>query len=235
MIAALLAAALAITPSSPPTAPPDIPPLRARIAPGAVLERYAAALAAQATPSVISFEYVLSQTGARDLQQTHRVFRSGTDQRDEILSVDGRRLEPPPVRITRHRRDRYALAALAPHVGAYAFKFIGAKRDARHQDYVFATTPHTPSGYRVTAVTIDGAGYLPNAISFTTSVHGGSGTVTFVRAGTYWVPAVATARGTYANLATREKISFMSYRFPPSLPPGTFAKPRPVPALKPPT
>ena len=226
MTGLILAAAFALAQAAPPTAPPDVASVRNRLAPAGVLARYAIALAKQPAPHVISFEYVVEQTGARDLLQIHRVFRSGTNQRDEILSVDGRRLDPPAIRIRRGRRDRYAVAALAPKIDVYDFRFVGAMRVARHEDYVFATTPHAAGAFRVTRVTIDGASFLPTAIAFVTDVHGGSGSVTFVRVDKYWVPAVATARATYAKLAAREKISFMMYRFPESLPPGTFAQPR---------
>jgi len=222
LIALLLTVLLAAV--TPPTAPPDVPPLRTIVTPAAVLARYSAALAAQPAPHVISFEYLLEQTGARDLQQTHRVFRSGTDQRDEILAVDGRLLDTPAVRISHNRRDRYAIASLAPLPSAYTFRFIGAVHDGRHQDYVFGTTPDVPGAFRVVQVTIDGISYLPSSISFETDAHQGSGTITFARAEQYWVPAVAVAHATYAKLDAEERITFSSYRFPASLPPGTFTR-----------
>ena len=232
---ALLLAALLVSAITPPTAPPDVPPLRTVVTPAKVLARYAAALAMRVAPRAISFEYTLEQTGARDLLQTHRVFRSGTDQRDEILAVDGRKLDPPAVRITHGRRDRYDLALLAPKTSVYDFRLIGLVRDARHEDYVFATTPHAPEAFRITTVTIDGSSFLPASIAFETQAHGGSGTLAFGRAEKYWVPTIATARATYAKLGAQERITFQRYRFPSSLPPSTFAQPRRPPPLRPET
>jgi hypothetical protein len=225
LIALLLTLLLADARPSPPTAPPDVPPIRSIATPDLVLERYALALAAQPAPPVVSFSYVLEQTGARDLLQEHRVFRSGTDQRDEILAVDGRTLDPPAIRITHGRHDRYAIAALAPRASDYAFHYVGSAHDGRHVQYVFETVARSDASFRVTAVTIDGITYLPTSISFATDAHNGTGTITFVRAGQYWVPDTATAHATYSKLAARERITFSDYRFPPSLPPGTFVQP----------
>jgi hypothetical protein len=231
LIALLLAIGLAAA-SVPPTAPPDVPPLRRTATPAKVLDRYAAALAAVVPPHAISFEYLLEQTGARDLLQLHRVIRRGTDQRDEILAVDGRKLEPPAIRITHGRPDRYDVVALAPKPDAYAFRFVGSQRDGRHENYVFETTPHGAPAFRVTEVTIDGVTFLPSSISFATDAHKGAGTIAFGREGPYWVPTIATARATYAKLAAQERITFSSYRFPTALPPGTFSRPHPIPTFK---
>jgi len=143
VIAFLLAAAL-----SAPSAPPDVPPLlrgtAAVTTSATVLARYAEALIVYRTPAVISYEYSVDQTGAREIQQTHRVFRSGPSQRDELLSVDGKKLNPPSVRIYEGRRNRYTVEALAPRPGAYTFKYLGPVRNGHHTDAVFATTPITP-------------------------------------------------------------------------------------------
>jgi len=233
VIALLLAVVVALT-AAPPTAPPDVPPLRSLVTPAKVLARYAAALAALVPPHAISFEYTLEQTGARDLLQEHRVIRRGTDQRDEILAVDGRKLDPPAVRITHGRRDRYDVAVLAPKLDAYGFHFVGSVRDGRHEDYVFETTPlGAGTAFRVTEVTIDGITYLPSSIAFATDAHNGTGTIDFGRAENFWVPTVATARATYAKLAAQERITFTSYRFPTALPPGTFERAHAVPVVKP--
>lgn len=238
MSALLLAAALALS-AVPPTAPPDVPPLRSAsevsaMTGASVIERYADALAHRHAPRIVSFEYALEQTGAHALDQTHRVFRSGDDQRDEILTVDGKRLDPPSIRIFRGRRDRYAVESLAPQPAAYAFKYLGTARDAHHVDYLFATTPREEGSFVVTRVTIDGLTYLPASISFTTAAHHGSGTITYSRAGDYWVPVAASARARYENLAASERIIFSHYRFPASLPPSTFDLPRPLPTPIPP-
>jgi len=232
LIASLLAVLLADI-TAPPTAPPDVPPLRSIVTPDMVLARYAAALAALPSPPAISFEYELEQTGARDLMQTVRVFRSGTNQRDEVLAVDGRALDAPAIRITHGRRDRYAVGVLAPKADDYVFHFAGSVRDGHHADYVFQTSAREPAAFRITAVTIDGISYLPKVISFETDAHAGSGTITFVRAAAYWVPDVATAHATYAKLSASERITFSDYRFPTSLPPGTFAQPHAIATSKP--
>ena len=126
-------------------------------------------------------------------------------------------------------RNRYAIETLAPRPAEYAFRFVGTEPDARHLDYVFVTRPRTPSAFAVSRVTIDGADYLPLSISFVTRSHAGSGTITFVPIDKYWLPATALAHATYDNLGTTERIVFNRYRFPPALPPSTFATPRPAP------
>ena len=230
----LLAAALAA-----PTAPPDIPPLHPRptpppaVAPATVLARYAVALAANHTPLVLSFEYAIDQAGARDIQQTHRVFRSGNSERDELRSVDGKRVDPPSIHIFLGRRNRYSMEALAPRPEAYTFRYLRSVRDGRHFDQVFETTPLSPSAANVQQVTIDGVTFLPVTIRFTTQVHQGAGSVTFGRVQKYWLPLKASATAIYAKLAAEEHIVFSAYRFPTSLPAGTFEKPRPLPSFRP--
>jgi hypothetical protein len=231
VIALLLAAAL----GAPPSAPPDVPPLHASGAVNAAstLAKYAEAVAAYHTPHILTFEYTVDQTGARDIEQAHRVFRSGTAQRDELLMVDGKRLEPPSVHIFFGRRNRYTVEALAPKPAAYTFRYIGPVRDGHHTDAVFATTPLAPAASVVRQVTIDGVTFLPVSIRFATSAHKGTGSVTFGRVQKYWLPTLATAKAIYAKLAAEERITFSRYRFPPALPPGTFARPRPLPTFRP--
>jgi hypothetical protein len=235
MIGLLLAAALAV----PPTAPPDIPPLRPRptpppaVAPATTLARYATALAAIHTPLVLSFEYSIDQAGARDIQQTHRVFRSGNSERDELLSADGKRLEPPSIHIFLGRRNRYALEALAPRPEAYTFRYLAAVHDGKHVDEVFETVPLSPSPATVAEVTIDGITFLPTAIRFVTNAHGGSGIVSFGRVEKYWMVTAASAVATEAKSSTVEHFSFYRYRFPIGLAPSTFSTPAPLPSFRP--
>jgi hypothetical protein len=228
--AVLLAAALGA-----PAAPRDVPPLHPAgvVSSEAVLTRYAAALAAYKTPSVISFEYSIDQSGARDIQQTHRVFRSGSSQRDETLSADGKFLDPPAIHIYFGRRNRYAVEALAPRASRYTFRYIGPVHDGHHTDAVFATKPLEPADYAVKQVTIDGVTFLPVSIRFATSSHAGSGVITFARIGKYWLPVTALASATYAKLAAVEHITFSHYRFPDALPESTFEKPHPLPSFRP--
>ena len=237
MIGLLLAAALA---GAGPSAPPDVPPLHPRptpppaVAPGTILARYAEALAANRTPAVLSFEYTVDQTGARDIQETHRVFRSGSSLRDELLRVQGKRLDPPTTHVFLNRSNRYTLEALAPHAGNYSFRYLTSVPDGRHADEVFATTPLVPGSFNVTQVTIDGITALPVAIRFSTGSYDGSGSVTFARVQTHWMPTLATARATYAKVVAEERIAFGNYRFPASLPESTFLTPRPLPSFRPP-
>jgi len=231
VIALLLAAAFASTATDVaggPSAPPDIPPQ-----PSVILGRYAAALERYRTPTVLTFEYAIDQTGARDIQQTHRVFRSGSAQRDELLSVDGKRLEPPGIHIFVGHRNRYTVEELAPRPTAYDFRFVGVVHEGHHADYVFATTPLAAAAFAVTEVTIDGLRYLPTTIRFATQIHGGSGVVVFGPVGRYWLPMLATAGITDPKLVTQERITFGRYRFPQALAASTFATPRPLPSFKP--
>jgi hypothetical protein len=232
VIAFLLAAALAA-----PSAPPDVPPIAragssAAVA-SAILARYAEALVVMHTPPVMTFEFSVDQTGAREIQQYHRVFRSGAQQRDELLAVDGKKLDPPKVHVFQ-RRDRYRVEALAPRAAKYTFRYIGSVRSGRHSDPVFKTVPLVPGAPSVVSqVQIDGVNYLPVSISFTTAARKGSGVVTYGRVGKYWLPLTATAKATYAKLGIVEKITFSHYRFPPSLPPATFTRPRPLASFRP--
>ena len=235
MIGFLLAAALLTAP----TAPPDIPPLRPRptpppaVLPVTMLARYAEALAANPTPSVLSFEYAIDQTGPHDIQQTHRVFRSGNSERDELLSADGKRLDPPSIHIFLGHRNRYALEALAPRPEAYTFRYIGTVRDGRHLDEVFATTPRSPSDASVVQVTIDGITALPVALRFVTRSHAGHGSVTFGRVQKHWMALTAVATATTGKSLTVEHLSFYRYRFPIALAASTFERPRPLPSFRP--
>jgi hypothetical protein len=239
VIAPLLAAALSAM-SPPPTAPPDVPPLHAAptpppaVAPASMLARYAVALAANPTPPVLSFEYSLDQTGAHDIQQTHRVFRSGLSERDELLTTDGKKLNPPSIHIFLGHRNRYAIEALAPRPEAYTFRYIGTVRDGHHVDEVFATTPRSASNVRIEQVTIDGVTALPDMIRFSTTVHAGHGSVAFGRVQKYWMATAATATATVGKSLTIEHLAFYRYRFPISLGASTFSTPKPLPSFAPP-
>jgi hypothetical protein len=225
VIVALLWLAQIITVAARATAPAT-PPAVAQLAPAAVLQRYAAALAKLKEPHVISFDYTLEQSGARTLSQTHRVFRSGSDERDELLIFDGKPSRPPKVRIFRGRRNRYTVALLAPRVADYSFAYIGPVRDMHHVDYVFRLTPKATRSFAVRAVTIDGVRFLPVAIDFVTGANAGAGSIAFGSNGRWWVPYTATARATVATETSTERLTFSTYRFPPMLPPSTFTQAR---------
>jgi hypothetical protein len=236
VIALLLAAALA---AAGPTAPPDVPPLHPRptpppaVAPATMLARYAVALAASRTPSVLSFEYSIDQTGAHNLQQTHRVFRSGSSERDELLSSDGKKLDPPSIHIFLGHPNRYSIQALAPRPEAYAFHYLRSVQDGHHLDQVFATSPRSVTDATIEQVTIDGVTALPASIRFSTKSHGGSGLVIFGRVQKYWMVSAASATATYAKSIAIERLAFSRYRFPTSLAASTFSTPKPLPTFRP--
>ena len=239
MIGLFLAAALAL----PPTAPPDIPPLRPRptpppaISPATMLARYAAALAANPTPLVLSFEYSIDQAGLHDIQETHRVFRSGTSERDELLTADGKVLNPPTIHIFLGHRNRYALEALAPRPEAYTFRYVQSVRDGHHMDEVFATTPRSAtdiSDASIDRVVIDGVTALPNTIKLVIPRYDGNVSITFGRVQKFWMVISAIATATAEKSPSVEHLAFSRYRFPPSLEASTFATPRPLPSFAPP-
>jgi hypothetical protein len=228
VIALVLALAAATAPPAPRTTvlPPD-----------AVLARYTAALAALQEPHVFAFEYTIQQTGPRTLEQTHRVFRSGNDERDETITVNGNRTHTPLVRIFRGRRYRYTVAALAPKPSAYEFVYAGPHKDGKHVDYVFDLVPKAkPPALAFTRVTIDGLAFLPQSVAFT-GPHAARGTVTFVKNDRYWVARSASAQANVQGGVAHEVLGFVHWRFPKALPPSTFAAPRPLrtvgPALLP--
>jgi hypothetical protein len=229
----LLAAALM------PTAPPDIPPLHPRptpppaVAPASMLARYAAALEANPTPVVLSFEYSVDQAGPHDIQETHRVFRSGTSERDELLTANGKTLVPPAIHIFLGHRNRYALEALAPRPEAYTFRYLTSVHDGRHLDQVFATAPRSVTGVSVRRVVLDGVTALPTMITFATERYNGTVIVTFGKVQKYWMAIAATATATTDKSLAIEHLAFTRYRFPGSLAASTFATPRPLPSFRP--
>ena len=218
MIGALFAAALAVAAPSP----------------DAIIARYTAALAAFHSPRVLTFEYTLDQSGAKSAVQYHRVFRVGNDERDELLALDGKKLSPPTVRVFHGRRNRYTVEALAPTTVAYTFRYVGARKSARHQDFVFATVPKgAATAFRVSQLVVDGVTYLPGSIAFATTAHAGHGSIAFGGSRKNWVVTAAEAHAMYANLPSSERLSFTRYRFPVTLPSSTFAVPRPLPSVVP--
>jgi hypothetical protein len=204
------------------------------LAPGSVLAQYEAALLLLDEPRVFTVEYTLEQNGARTLEQTHRIFRNGGDERDETLAVNGTRSKTPVIRIFRGRRYRYTVAALAPKLTAYDFAYVGPHKDGKHIDYVFRLTPKgKPGALTFTEVTVDGLTFLPRSVSFATARHEGQGSVAFAKAGRYWVARSATAQASVPGGVARERLRFSRWRFPASLPRSTFAAPRPLPSPPP--
>jgi hypothetical protein len=227
-VIALLAAGIALGTVNASPAPAPV------LAPATVLLKYKAALATLKEPRDFAFEYTLQQTGTRTLEQTHRVFRSGKDERDEVTVVNGTRSIAPVVRIFRNRPYRYSVRALAPQPAAYAFAYSGERRDGKHLDYVFSLTPkQRKPGITFTQVAIDGVTFLPASVAFAGDQHAARGAVTFAKAERYWVARGANAQANVPGGVARERLAFSNWRFPKGLPRSTFAMPRPLPTLRP--
>lgn len=198
-----------------------------------VLERYAAKLLTAEEPKTIIFTYVVSQAGPHDIDQTHRLYRSGELVRDETLIVDGQKPPVKLIRIARYR-NRYTLRALAPRLTQYAFLFERAARAGTHYTYLYRAVALTPNpAFDVDALTIDGRTFLPLQIAFRSASGRTSakGLLTFTAAGKYWVPSSVTVGATIGGKAARERIAFTGYLFPMSLPRSTFQSPKPLPKL----
>jgi hypothetical protein len=201
-----------------------------------VLQRYARALDLATTPKVVIYSYTISQVGPSNIEQRHRIYRSGLDVRDETLSVDGIPLSRKIVRFSR-REDRYTVERFAPRTSAYELLFLGTAKDGRHLDYLYEATPLSrSSGAWIDRLTIDGANFLPRAVHFHSSGLDvdGSGEIEFGSFGKYWMPVMATAQARVRGKPARERISWSDYRFPQSLPPSTFEPPEPLPRPTPP-
>ncbi len=211
-----------------PTPAPVVRPVAAPLEPATVLVRYGEALAAVKHPGALSFEFSVEQLGLRNIEQTHRVYRSGHKERDETLSIDGYALKNPAVRIFRNRGYRYDIATLAPKPQAYDFAYSGVERVGNHYAYSFVTKLRGPASFSVTGVTIDGQSYLPSVLHF--HATGGnaraSGRLHYVGSQGSWVVSEATADALLpSGKLSHERIVWSKYRFPESLPPSTFREP----------
>jgi hypothetical protein len=201
-----------------------------------VLERYATAIAGDVPPKVVIYSYTVSQVGPSNIEQHHRIYRSGTSVRDETLTVDGVPLAPKVVRFS-HRDERYTVARFAPRSDAYEMLFLGTAKDGHHLDYIYETTPLNRSlAAWADRVTIDGVTFLPRAVHFHTGTGDayGTGEVTFAPFGKYWMPVVADAQAHVKGKPARERIVWSDYRFPASLPTSTFQAPQPLQTTSPP-
>lgn len=201
-----------------------------------VLQRYAQAVQALAKPHVVVFSYTVSQVGPSNIEQHHRIYRSGLDVRDETLSIDGITLLRKIVRFEQ-REDRYTVARFAPASSVYELLFLGTVKDGRHLDYVYEATPlvHS-SGAWIDRLTIDGTNFLPRSVHFHTegADASGSGEIEFGPFGRYWMPIVADASAHVAGKLAHEHIVWSDYRFPQRLPPSAFQAPQPLPTATPP-
>ncbi len=210
-----------------PTPRPIAPPLE----PDTVLVRYADALAGVKRPPAVSFDFWIEQLGLRNIEQLHRVYRSGTSERDETLSIDGYPLRTPEVRILLNRGYRYDITAVAPRLDEYVFALVNTLRSGNHYAYTFATEPRAPRPFVVSGVTIDGETFLPSTVRF--SVTGGNargdGRLRYGKAGRYWVVSDATVAVRLADgKPARERIVWSHYRFPTTLPTATFRESHPA-------
>ena len=196
-----------------------------------VLVHYASAIAKVVPPKNVVFTYSVSQAGPRDIEQQHRIYRSGENVRDETLSADGQSLRRKVTRISRYH-DRYAIERLAPRMDEYSFLFVRAARNGKHLEYTYQAVPLIKSSsFVVESMTIDGKSYLPTLLQFRTSngTLTGTGSIAYAAAGPYWLPIVAQASATIAGKPARERITFSGYTFPASLPSTTFQTARALP------
>lgn len=198
---------------------------RAMLTSADVLTEYTLALTRFTPPPAQIFEYSVEQAGSHGLAQSHRVYRTALNERDETLSIDGRRLPRPAVRISRGRPDHYDLLAVAPRPGPYTFiyarvQFVGGRRE-----FVFRTESQTGGAFAVDSIAIETETFLPTTIRFhvTTGTTKASGQLTFGRSERYWVIHEASVTARSGKATARERIRWGAYQFPPTLPPSTFA------------
>ena len=186
-------------------------------------------------PRVVVYSYTISQVGPSNVEQHHRIYRSGAAVRDETLSVDGMALSRKIVRIS-NRVDRYTVDRFAPKTDAYELLFLGTAKDGHHFDYVYEATPLNPSAATwIDRVTIDGVNFLPRAVHFHSSALGveGTGDIEFAAFGRYWMPVIADAQARIRGKLARERIVWTDYRFPESLPTSTFQRAQALPQATP--
>ncbi len=192
-----------------------------------VLQNYARALAALHTPKFVIFSYAVSQAGPNDIEQRHRIYRSGFDVRDETILVDGAKPKNAAISIGK-RVDRYAVGRIAPRPNAYELLFVRAIVTGARTDYLFDATPfaRVATGFVVTHVTIDGQTFLPRSIAFHAAsiAARGGGEIRYAPFAGHWMPVLATIGANVNGQPARERIAFGDYRFPTSLPPATFGK-----------
>jgi hypothetical protein len=126
-----------------------------------VTAHYLTALAKLKHAKTVSFEYALEQLGLHTMEQTHRVYRSGSNERDETLVIDGIKLNAPAVRIITGRNPHYDIAVVTPRPETYRFTPVAApKTSTGVYTYVFHVAPRAPRAFAVTAIELDGRTYL---------------------------------------------------------------------------
>jgi hypothetical protein len=215
--------------STPPPAAADLPA-------AVILQRYGDAMAKLEHPTSMIFEYSLEQSGTRDLEQTHRVYRDANRERDETISIDGLRLKTPTVRVAQSV-NRYDVTRLAPKSSDYTFVFAGRRQLDGRAVYAFRTDRNAGASFAVSNVWIDSRDFLPAMIGFHAAAGTlkGSGRIAFGPEGTYWLAREAAVSAKMPNgKVARERIVWSKYRFPASLPASTFTAPHaPVPEVAP--
>lgn len=195
-----------------------------------VTERYRAALLRLRRPPALAFEYTLEQLGLHDMEQTHRVYRSGPSERDEVLVVDGYRLKAPAVRIITGRAPHYDIATIAPRPDAYRLVPIATLRAAGGYRYRFRTAALGPRAFEVREIDLDGATFLPAVVRFAIAANGahGTGELEYAAASGYWLIRSARVSAILRDgKRARETIVWGKYQFPVGLPADTFRAPRP--------
>ena len=217
-------AALPTIPASATAAPLVVKPDQHAVAPKGVLDRYEARMLSVHTPVILTFEYTVEQAGTRSVTVAHRIYRSGSIERDETIGIDEAKIKPR-IRIYRNRPDAYAFESVAPRKDMYAFTFVAKVRTGNHVDYVYRTAPlNHLNAFTVTSVVIDGTTFLPAAIDFTTvsATATGSGTLRYADVDGAWVISEAEASAITGKKKLREHFVFTGYHFPKSLPASTF-------------
>ncbi|GAC1546847.1 MAG: hypothetical protein NVS3B16_18120 [Vulcanimicrobiaceae bacterium] len=198
--------------------------------PAVVFHAYLVALAKLRRPKAVSFDYTVSQLGLREMEQTHHVYRSGLNERDETLVVDGYTLKAPAVRILRNRTYRYDVTSVAPRPAQYAFAYGGATLANGAPTYRFHTIPRASRAFQVLDIELDGGTLLPALVRFRTAGGGarGEGTLRYARVDAHWVVREARVTAKLANRkVARERIVWSNYRFYEALPKATFDVPKP--------
>ncbi|HTV74182.1 MAG TPA: hypothetical protein VME66_10795 [Candidatus Acidoferrales bacterium] len=194
--------------------------------PALVLAAYQEELTQESPPTALIFEYTVEQAGPHYIEQTHRIYRQGTSERDEILEVDGRVLPVPAVRILTRRTDRYDVTSVAPREPQYEFSFVRLLQVGSRFDYVFRTLNRAGGEFAVTDLTINGQSLLPSVIDFrsTNATGRAFGRLTYAWVDDNWLIREASVSAHVDGAPVRERITWMNYEFPQALPASTFAR-----------
>lgn len=194
--------------------------------PDLVVAHYEDELAQASPPPALIFEYTMEQVGPHDIEQTHRVYRQSTSERDEILDVDGRSLPVPSVTISTRRTDRYDITSVAPRQPQYGFLFVRSLQDGDRVDYVFRTVNRSGAPFAVVDLTIDGDSFLPSVIDFRSTDAAGRafGRLTYGPVDDHWLIHDASVSARVDGAPVRERLTWTNYQFPLVLPPSTFAQ-----------